>query len=199
MTRLLTIGCSYTFYKWKTWANYIGKDFDLFVNKGIPGGDNPTIARIVIAMAEPGDTVCIMWSSYQRHNYKIDYNSTYNHSEHHWGLSNLHDKYYFTNIFNQYERFLTTLDYIEFVHSDSVNRKYKIIHLSAFPFLTGELNSPICNDMKSKIKEKQYFINLVHKKDLYTFNKPYIIAGEDNHPTEHVHELYANQVVKLLL
>ena len=91
------------------------------------------------------------------------------------------------------------MDYIEFVHSDSVNRKYKIIHLSAFPFLTGELNSPICNDMKSKIKEKQYFINLVHKKDLYTFNKPYIIAGEDNHPTEHVHELYANQVVKLLL
>jgi hypothetical protein len=200
MSKLLTIGCSYTFYKWNTWADYLGKDFKSFTNKGIPGADNPTIARIAVSMAEPGDTVCIMWTSYQRHNYKIDYNSTYNWSEYHWGHNNINDKYYFTNIFNQYERFLTTLDYIEFVHADSLNRNYKVIHLSAFPFLYGQLNSPVNKDMQKKINEKKYFIDLIHKSDLWTFNQPYYKnIDNDDHPQKEIHEMFCNQIIKPLL
>lgn len=32
MKRLLTIGCSYTFYKCKTWADYLGQDFTHLIN-----------------------------------------------------------------------------------------------------------------------------------------------------------------------
>lgn len=199
MSKFLATGCSFTFFKWRTWADYIAEDFDNSLNKGIPGADNPTIARITVAMAEPGDTVCVMWSSYQRHNYKINFESTYNYSRAHWGVTNLQDKYYTVNIFNHYERFLTTLDYIEFVNADSINRKYKVIHLSAFPLLGGEINTPISSDMQSKLKEKQYFVDLVNKNDLFTFNQPYYIPGEDPHPTEFVHQKFADAVVKKLL
>jgi hypothetical protein len=195
-SRLLTAGCSFTLYKWQTWADFLGKHYDVFVNKGIPGTDNPTIARIVTAMAEPGDTVVIMWTCYQRHNYKILADDTYNYSSSHLGVSSLlQDKYYFTNIFNQYERFLTTLDYVQWVMADSTIRNYTVYHFCAFPFLTGELHSPISTDMKVLINEKQFIIDNITQPSLSDFSQNDFKEPMDSHPVpDSQYNFYANIV-----
>ena len=202
MARLLTAGCSFTFYKWPTWADYLSGNFSEFFNKGIPGGDNATIARIVTTMAEPGDTVIVMWSSYQRHNYKVNFKNTYNYDtdDVHIGMGNILDKNYFSNGFNQFERFLTTLDYLQWTITDSITRRYKLINLSGFPFLLGEMHSKVTEDMKKIIEEKKYYIDQVHEKDLETFAKSYnYISEDDDHPTPIAHWNYANQIIRPLL
>ena len=206
MSRLLVAGCSFTSYFWPTWADYIAPNFDSYTNLAIPGSDNATIARNVTAMAEPGDTVVIMWSSYARHSYEI---TTWNDSVNQFGGTNISDQYYFTNIFNQFERFLTSLDYLQWVATDSIVRGYKTIHLSAFPYLLGEMCSPIADNMLPLIKEKQFYIDLINKNDLLTFSSNYKKLDiqwvrnnqvfDDNHPTPIAHYDYADQIVKPLL
>jgi hypothetical protein len=147
-----------------------------------------------------------MWTSYARHNYEIQ--SWYD-GNNQWGGTNISDTYYFTNIFNQYERFLTSLDYLQWVIADSINRGYTIIHLSAFPYLLGEMLSPIADNMKPLIKEKQFYIDQINKTDLLTFSSAYEKFNlqyvrnkqvfEDNHPSPLAHYDYADQVVKSLL
>jgi len=201
MSRLLTVGCSFTFYKWPSWANYLAGNFSEFLNKGIPGGDNATIARITTSMAEPGDTVIVMWSSYQRHNYKVNFKNTYNYDTEgvHIGGSNIYNKSYFTDVYNQYERFLTTLDYLQWAITDSISRNYKLINLSAFPFLLGEMHSEVTKDMEKIIEQKKFYINQINGKDLETFSKLYDYIDGDRHPTPIAHWNYANQVIKPLL
>ena len=206
MSRLFTAGCSFTKYHYPTWADYIAPHFDSYLNKSIIGCDNSTIARMVTSFAEPGDIVAIMWTSYARHSYSI---KRWNDDENHWGGSNISDPYYFTNIFNQVERLLTSLDYLQWVIADSINRGYTLIHLSAFPYLLGEMLSPIADNMLPLIKEKQSYIDLINKTDLLTFSSTYkkfdlqFVRNEqvfdDNHPSPLAHYDYANQVVKSLL
>lgn len=196
MSRLLTAGCSFTFYKWKTWADFLGKHYDVFVNKGIPGADNATIARIVTAIAEPGDTVAVMWTSYQRHNYTITSTDMYNYSTAHCGLQHLkNDKYYFTNVFNQYERFLTTLDYIQWVIADSVMRKYTVHHFCAFPILNGEIDSPVTENMKLLINEKQFIIDNITQPSLSEFTGNDFKERDDNHPVSESHYNFYSDIV----
>ena len=48
---------------------------------------------------------------------------------------------HFKNVFNQYERFLTTLDYIQWVIADSVMRKYTVHHLYCITIRTLPLRT----------------------------------------------------------
>lgn len=196
MSRLLTAGCSFTFYKWPTWADYLGRHYDEFVNKGIPGADNATIARIVTAMAEPGDTVAVMWTSYQRHNYTITSADTYNYSSAHCGTTHIaQDKYYLANVFNQYERFLTTLDYVQWVLADSAVRNYTVHHFSAFPFLTGELHSPVSNDMQHLISEKKFVVDSIVEPSLDVFANNDVKEYNDSHPVTQSHFNFYSHIV----
>jgi len=40
MSRLFTFGCSYTNYRWSTWADCLAPEFDYFENWGQSGGGN---------------------------------------------------------------------------------------------------------------------------------------------------------------
>lgn len=191
MSKLLTVGCSYTFYKWQTWADYLAKNFTNATNKGIPGADNATIARTLVALAEPEDTVAVMWSSYHRYNHKISYADMYNYSENHL----LRDKYYFTNIFNPFERFLTTLDYIQWVTVDSQIRGYKLYQFSAFPFLLGEMHTPVTPDIKQLIAEKQFFINKIMQPSLETYSEKDLKEQNDSHPIPESHYKFYRSIV----
>lgn len=69
--RLFSFGCSFTSYRWPTWADIAGKNFDVFENWGQGGGGN---AFIFYSLCEaikrnsigPSDTVAIMWTSISR-------------------------------------------------------------------------------------------------------------------------------------
>lgn len=74
MKRLITFGCSFTLYNWPTWADLLGKEYDIDFNWGYPGLGNRAIAeRVAEAHARlnftPDDTVIIQWSSPIRHDW----------------------------------------------------------------------------------------------------------------------------------
>lgn len=69
--RLFTFGCSFTNYKWPTWADLLGQEFQEYYNFGQCGGGNLFIA-CSIAEANvrykftPEDTVMVMWTNVTR-------------------------------------------------------------------------------------------------------------------------------------
>ena len=71
MTRLFTFGCSFTNYRWSTWADCLAPEFDEFQNWGQAGGGNHYIFNSVMEADQrhqfgPGDTVVVCWTSFTR-------------------------------------------------------------------------------------------------------------------------------------
>ena len=70
-TRLYTFGCSFTMYKWPTWADYlhVGGLAKYYENWGLPGGSNDFIFHSIIECLPKitdKDIVCVMWSQPHR-------------------------------------------------------------------------------------------------------------------------------------
>jgi hypothetical protein len=68
MSRLLTFGCSFTNYRWSTWADILAPEFDQFENWGQGGGGNHYIFNSLMEADQrqrfgPNDTVVVCWSS----------------------------------------------------------------------------------------------------------------------------------------
>ena len=77
MNKLLTFGCSFTNYRWPTWADYLGKQYKSFVNHGRIGAGNEYIFQTLCKQHAIGnitadDTVAIMWSTTVRYDYYKD-------------------------------------------------------------------------------------------------------------------------------
>lgn len=75
---IYTFGCSFTQYKWPTWADYLhaGGLAEYYENWGLPGGSNDFIFHSItecIDKITANDIVCIMWSQPHRIS---DYNDT---------------------------------------------------------------------------------------------------------------------------
>jgi hypothetical protein len=71
MERLFTFGCSFTNYKWPTWADILGRGYTDFQNWGRGGGGNSFIFNSLIEChvrntIAKDDTVCIMWTNVSR-------------------------------------------------------------------------------------------------------------------------------------
>ena len=71
MSRLFTFGCSFTNYRWSTWADCLAPEFDYFENWGQSGGGNHYIFNSVMEADQRhrfghGDTVIVCWSSFLR-------------------------------------------------------------------------------------------------------------------------------------
>lgn len=71
MSRLLTFGCSFTNYRWSTWADCLAPEFDHFENWGQAGGGNHYIFNSVMEADQhrrfgAGDTVIVCWTSFTR-------------------------------------------------------------------------------------------------------------------------------------
>lgn len=69
MGKLLTFGCSFTYFKeWSTWADILGREFDQYQNFGRGGAGNTYIFNQIMQCIAEGkinksDTVIVMWSS----------------------------------------------------------------------------------------------------------------------------------------
>jgi hypothetical protein len=77
--RLFTFGCSFTKYRWQTWADIVGTQFDEFQNWGKSGAGNSFIASSLyechsINNITKNDVVLVMFSSIDRFDF-INQNS----------------------------------------------------------------------------------------------------------------------------
>lgn len=72
MKRLFTFGCSFTqYWRWPTWADALGQEFDFFENWGICGAGNSLILYSLIECHQrhgitADDVVYIMWTNTSR-------------------------------------------------------------------------------------------------------------------------------------
>jgi hypothetical protein len=72
MSRLFTLGCSFTqYWRWPTWADALGREFDHFENWGLCGAGNSYILWSLIECNQRNklnkdDEVWVMWSNTSR-------------------------------------------------------------------------------------------------------------------------------------
>ena len=69
--RLFTFGCSFTNYRWSTWADILGAHYQEYYNWGQSGAGNQYIFNSFVEANErykicPGDTVIICWTNVMR-------------------------------------------------------------------------------------------------------------------------------------
>ena len=77
MKRLFTFGCSFTNYRWSTWADCLAPEFDYFENWGQSGAGNHYIFNSVMEADQrhqfgAGDTVVVCWSGINREDRYVD-------------------------------------------------------------------------------------------------------------------------------
>ena len=77
MSRLFTFGCSFTNYRWSTWADCLAPEFDHFENWGQAGGGNHYIFNSVMEADQRhqfgvNDTVIVCWTSLDREDRYVD-------------------------------------------------------------------------------------------------------------------------------
>jgi len=68
MRRLVTFGCSFTNYRWSTWADCLAPEFDSFENWAQSGAGNEFIFNSVMEADQrqlfgPNDTVIVCWTT----------------------------------------------------------------------------------------------------------------------------------------
>ena len=71
MSRLFAFGCSFTNYRWSTWADCLAPEFDYFENWGQSGAGNHYIFNSVMEADQrhhfgAGDTVVVCWTNVMR-------------------------------------------------------------------------------------------------------------------------------------
>ena len=71
MSRLFTFGCSFTNYRWSTWADCLAPEFNEFKNWGQAGAGNPYIFNSVMEADQQyvfnkTDTVVVCWTNIMR-------------------------------------------------------------------------------------------------------------------------------------
>lgn len=77
MTRFFAFGCSFTNYRWMTWADILGTQFDEYQNWGQAGAGNRYIYNSVMEadqrqQFQPSDTVIVCWSNILREDRYVD-------------------------------------------------------------------------------------------------------------------------------
>ncbi len=71
MRRFFAFGCSFTNYRWSTWADALAPEFDYFENWGQSGGGNHYIFNSVMECDQrhrfgDNDTVIVCWTNFMR-------------------------------------------------------------------------------------------------------------------------------------
>jgi len=77
MSRLFTFGCSFTNYRWSTWADCLAPEFDHFENWGQAGAGNHYIFNSVMECDQrsqfgKGDTVIVCWTGIHRDDWYVN-------------------------------------------------------------------------------------------------------------------------------
>jgi hypothetical protein len=192
--RLITGGCSFSQYCWPTWADYLGRHYDQHIQAGECAVDNATVARNVMARAQSGDHVVILWTGMDR------WSPFLNDKWHHTGSIVSH-KQYFLDYYHPLERFITSMDYVKLIELHARDIGYKVWHFSAFPWFQGE-TEPSINPEFKKIFSKYAVTDFYIDDDLESFRNrlgtvltSHKYNPKDNHPTPWHHWCWLNDIV----
>ena len=196
MNRLLTAGCSFTKHCWNTWAEYLGREYDWHKQLGIGGSDNATIARNVISSAKGDDTVVVMWTGYDRWSF---YDTKWNHNG-----SLVSNKDFYTKYYSPYERFVSTMDYVQMVDNHAKINGYTCYHFSAFQWLLSEVHKTIpdgiidvyssCDISNNHIFPTSLFEFQEHNNEIIPISHKY--DDNDIHPTPLTQWKFLNEIIK---
>ena len=132
MTRLFAFGCSFTNYRWSTWADALAPEFDSFENWGQSGAGNEFIFNSVMEADQrqqfgAGDTVIVCWTTATREDRYVN--------ERWHTLGNMFDcpiynKDYLTTHVDERGLLIKTLAYIKAVKTLLENRQVQWKFLS---------------------------------------------------------------------
>lgn len=201
--RLYTFGCSFTSYKWPTWADFIGQSYEIYENWGAPGAGNYYITSKVYECHQmnkltANDTVLIMLSSFTRFDY-IAPNSEYVISGNIYSQGNI-DKEFLSNYWSEEFGFhITWFSLNSLIHFlDKIGCRYKIMcgfnlakkELDYFqfegltkPLLKNMNDFVVLNTPENNLKDYAELKNSIEKIEYYSFNN----WGLDHHPTIKMH------------
>ena len=225
MKTLITSGCSYTSYNYKTWADYLGENYDKHLNLG-KAGSGPRYSHNKICDYLRFDynkdheyTFIIQWSSLIRVDFrKNDSNKISTLDK--WSLGgqvNNNDNFnpaYIKKYFNIIDRASDLLMFIEHIILLSKHYNFKLYMLYMFePWLgnllgepcgIGSLTKHFKSFNKSKYKkelEKLYFTDYFIQPSIETFccNNEERDFSIESHPTTNQHKKYADMIVEKYL
>jgi len=184
-----TFGCSYTKYRWNTWA-----DFLLLSNKGklknygIPGASNEIICRNICKNAKSEDTIVVMWSGFDREHSDVYYKKN-NFCEGRYNLSARSNQEYVPSLEQLYDR---SIEYIWLANKFCTERSIKIFNFLMIILELGETK---------ELQKFKPYLPIEHKKwpiDMASFclkNTPIGKSMEDIHPSPSQHYKYYEQIV----
>lgn len=221
--RLFTFGCSFTNYRWPTWADFIGQSYDVYENWGAPGAGNYYIASKLFECNQVNkltkkDTVLVMLSSFTRFDY-IAPNSEHVISGNVYSQTNI-SKEFLSNYWSEEYGFHMTWFCLNSIINflENIGCEYRI--MSAFNLAKKELdyytfegfNKPLMmhtsdfvmmNVPESNLKDYSETKRSDEGLEYYSFNN----SGMDTHPTIKIHhdwvkdelpEFYNDEMVNLM-
>ena len=172
--RLVTGGCSCTQYCWPTWADYLGKHFQDYINVGLCGADNAVIARNIMSTAKQDDVVVVAWSGYDRFN---NFNDSFVQSSKligdrlvmQWsGLGEIDkggwkhtgiirsSKNFMVNHYHRIERFRHSLDYVKMLEMHSKINGYDLWNFSMIEWFLGECERDVDHRLEKMHNNMQF-------------------------------------------
>jgi hypothetical protein len=203
--RLYTFGCSFTKYKWPTWADFIGTQFETYENWGQPGAGNLFISTQVYECCQKNcvgvnDTVLVMLSSTNRFDI-IDRNSNFLTEGNIYNSPSL-PKEFVENIWSEEFGIYLTWFAANSIKKllDGIGCKYKI--MTAFDLTKLDDDSLIMNDLLIKGRVIHTLHNLRTEfnfnDNLNDFSKTMLKeghsyynfveqGGKDDHPSMSIH------------
>lgn len=185
-TNLITTGCSYTSYLWKTWADYLSSSFDTYHNFGLSGSGpryswvqiNNYLSTHAKHSTLENTVIAVQWSSLMRNDiYKKE-----PYAGHYWtggGQINNNVNYdsdYLEKYFDLVDKALDLQHYIESLILASEKYKFRLVMMYMLePWIYSFGGEPTGGLGKYSIDEKI--------KDFYKTDHPKIL--EDLYNTKH--------------
>lgn len=212
---LIVTGCSFTNYRWPTWADYLAAGYSKYYNLGRSGAGNRYIFHSLLYAIETGiitskDTVIIQWSSLIREDRILPEGLGWRHSGNIFNDYNpnpVFSKDFVNNYFTCYQPTLELLGYIEASKTilNSIGCNFKFISMLDYNIdaFLGEPTAAYAPESQVKVLREHNLLEKLEEKYKSNFLQPSIEEisrpknpDEDTHPTSLDHFNYtANTII----
>jgi len=191
--RFFAFGCSFTKYKWPTWADILGKSFEISSNFGKEGVGNVYIFHtlvdaIIKENINSDDLVVIQWTNFARKDQFVD---GWQHSGNDWSLD-------LTQLYKETSGIIASAAHL----LDAIGCKY--IFTSMMPIGWLNEDDPLfadinINDINERYKEYHDIVKISMVEHLFNSlpicRNPMPAINGDHHPTPKQHLKYLNDVI----